>query len=395
VVLWECLPPLTFRAVHVLAGHTQPCLHLAWSADDRYLLTASNDRTVRLWAPPSEQPVHVFTKHTEPVTSVGWLRDARRFISAGFDKCLHLWHVDGTELWRWELQSRVQDVGISCDSSQMLVVDSDRNLKVFDIDSRRELPGLPESDAVTSVCASQLREEVLVNVAQQVSSLLQGPVIRLWDLAARRVTQRYLGHSQGRFVVRSCFGGPREEFVFSGSEDAQIYIWHRHCGSLLGVLPGHGATVNSVCWTSALYEGGSTHSPWLVSASDDRTLRIWASGPQGPTIEPEPQAEPPATQVGPSPPEEPLPAEATWHPPPPPGPAPAPQAGPQVYADEEVEQEEETEGEEEEAPAEAAASAVADGRGGEPPEAPGEDTEEDSEEEEEEDEYEEADYEGG
>merc|ERR1719188_2566362 len=161
------------------------------------------------------------------------------------------------------------------DGTRMLVVDSNRNLKVFDIPSRRELPSLPESDAVTSVCSSRLREEVLVNIAQQVSTLQQGPVIRLWDLASRRVVQRYLGHFQGRFVVRSCFGGPHEEFVLSGSEDAQVYIWHRHYGSLLHVLPGHASTVNAICWAQGQDESG----PWLVSASDDHTLRVWSADP--------------------------------------------------------------------------------------------------------------------
>jgi len=82
-------------------------------------------------------------------------------------------------------------------------------------------------------------------------------------------------------VVRSCFGGPREEFVFSGSEDAQVYIWHRHYGSLLQVLAGHTAAVNSVCWSSARGEGG----PWLISTADDHTLRVWSAGSEASSME--------------------------------------------------------------------------------------------------------------
>lgn len=278
VILWECNTPANFRVACTLAGHTEPCSHIAWSGNDEYILTASNDHTVRLWAMPCHQPPRVFARHCEAVTGIGWLLDSKRFISAGFDKCIYLWNVEGAELHRWEIPSRVQDIGITSDGVRMIVVDSDRNLKIIDICSHKELLALPESDVVTSVCTSRLREEVLVNIAQQVSTLQQGPVIRLWDLAARRVAQRYFGHFQGRFVIRSCFGGPREEFVFSGSEDAQVYIWHRHYGSLLQVLQGHTSTVNSVCWTHA-QDNEVTTSSWLISTADDHTIRIWGASP--------------------------------------------------------------------------------------------------------------------
>eukprot|EP00913_Durusdinium_trenchii_P032571 g30493.t1 len=66
-------------------------------------------------------------------------------------------------------------------------------------------------------------------------------------------------------------GFPEEqEMVVSGSEDAQVYIWHRHYGSLLQVLAGHSATVNTVCWVRA-----EKDNAWLISASDDGTLRVW------------------------------------------------------------------------------------------------------------------------
>jgi len=159
------------------------------------------------------------------------------------------------------------------DGSKLLVADSDKGVKVFDVQTRNVLMSLPESDAITSICVSRLRDELLVNVAQHVSALQEGPSVRLWDLTSRRVLQRYLGHFQSRFVVRSCFAGDREEMVVSGSEDAQVYIWHRHYGTLLQVLAGHSATVNTVCWV----RGAEKDTAWLISASDDGTLRVWGS----------------------------------------------------------------------------------------------------------------------
>ncbi|CAN6846005.1 unnamed protein product [Brassica oleracea var. botrytis] len=69
--------------------------------------------------------------------------------------------------------------------------------------------------------------------------------------------------------ISSCFGGYDEDFIASGSEDSQVYIWHvvkglRPCR----VLRGHSGAVNCVSWNPA-----DIHM--LALGSDDRTIRIW------------------------------------------------------------------------------------------------------------------------
>ena len=78
------------------------------------------------------------------------------------------------------------------------------------------------------------------------------------------------GERAGRFVVRATFGGSSDAFVASGAEDSQVYVWRRDGGQLLSVLRGHAGCVNAVAWSAAV-------PGLLASASDDRTLRLWAS----------------------------------------------------------------------------------------------------------------------
>lgn len=114
--------------------------------------------------------------------------------------------------------------------------------------------------AVTSLCLSRDGRHALVNT--------MGNEIHLWDLAQPSIVRRFAGHKQGRFVIRAAFGGADESYVVSGSEDSQVYIWHRHSGSLLEVLPGHSGAVNAVCWSPV--------TCIFASASDDHTVRVWA-----------------------------------------------------------------------------------------------------------------------
>ena len=80
--------------------HTEDVVDMSWS-DTGYLLTASLDKTVRLWHPTKPISLHMF-KHADAVTSVCFHPSQDKyFLSGGFDKKIRIWDITSGRVVAW------------------------------------------------------------------------------------------------------------------------------------------------------------------------------------------------------------------------------------------------------------------------------------------------------
>src|SRR4051794_25740031 len=81
-----------------IKAHEQFVRSIAAIEDDTArMLTASQDKTIRLWDTTgvgSTEPLRTFSGHTYPVTSLCVLPDGRRFASCGQDNCVRIWDLE-------------------------------------------------------------------------------------------------------------------------------------------------------------------------------------------------------------------------------------------------------------------------------------------------------------
>ncbi|XP_009631025.1 WD repeat-containing protein 26 homolog isoform X1 [Nicotiana tomentosiformis] len=262
VIIWEVKLDGLFCMKHQFSGHQKPVSYMSWSPDDHQLLTCGVEEVVRRWDIESGECTHIYEKNGLGLISCGWAPDGKRILCGVTDKSISMWDLEGKELecWKGHRTIRISDLGITSDGQHIVSVCKDNMILLFGWESKAEKV-IQEDQTITSFVLSMDSKYLLVSLWNQ--------EIHLWNIEGTvKLISKYKGHKRSRFVVRSCFGGLGQAFVASGSEDSQVYIWHRSSGELIETLAGHSGTVNCVSWNPA-------NPHMLASASDDHTIRIW------------------------------------------------------------------------------------------------------------------------
>ncbi|KAJ5664932.1 uncharacterized protein N7477_007380 [Penicillium maclennaniae] len=252
-----------FRVLQRLDDHASGVAFASWSPDDSKLITCSQDKKARVWNVENGRCLLTIDHHSDPVTAAAWAADGESFVTASLDLGAQLchWSIRGTSLHKWKGGFRVQDCALSQDGRRLVAADTDSKIHVFDFQTYEEVICFPVSSKPTSVTISRDSKHMLVSLAEG--------EIQLLEMDTSIVIRRFSGQKQGEFVIRSTFGGADENFVVSGSEDSQVYIWHKENGKHVETLGGHvSGCVNSISWNP-------TNATMFASAGDDCAVRIW------------------------------------------------------------------------------------------------------------------------
>ncbi|XP_038898395.1 WD repeat-containing protein 26 homolog [Benincasa hispida] len=261
-IIWEVNSSGKVSLKHKLSGHQKPISLVSWSPDDSQLLTCGVEEAIRRWDVSSGKCLHVYEKAGFGLVSCGWFPDGKSILAGINDKSICMWDLDGKELDSWKGQRilKISDLEITDDGKKIITICRETAILLLDREAKIDR-WIEEDQVITSFRLSKDNKFLLVNLLNQ--------EIHLWSLVGEpNLVSKYKGHKHTRFVIRSCFGGLEESFIASGSEDSQVYIWHRGSGALIEALPGHSGSVNCVSWNP-------TNPHMLASASDDHTIRIW------------------------------------------------------------------------------------------------------------------------
>jgi len=82
------------KPIAKLKGHADMVTSAAFSPDGARVVTASFDRTARVWSAADGKPIAELKGHAGPVTSAAFSPDGARVVTASYDHTARVWHLE-------------------------------------------------------------------------------------------------------------------------------------------------------------------------------------------------------------------------------------------------------------------------------------------------------------
>lgn len=237
----------------------KPITALVFSKDRKYIASASENKTIKLWNAETGQLVRRIEEQGNGVLSLAFSPDSQYLASSSWSNSISLWNVKTGKLVR-RLKGHVKAVNsISFSRSGKLLASAsfDKTVRVWDVATGNHI-------SVMSGHSGEVHVVAFSPDGTFIASGARDKTIRLWDVRSGTQTHKLDGHSS--WVTALAFS-PKGDYLATGSIDRTIKLWDLISYQEAATLEGHESTINSLAF--------SVYGTSLLSSSDDNTLRVW------------------------------------------------------------------------------------------------------------------------
>lgn len=204
-----------------LYAHSGTVYSSCFTHDDRYLLTCSEDTTVRLWDPSSAKNKVVYRGHAYPVWCVCMSSFSLYFATGSYDKTARLWSTERTYPLRTFAGHHGDVEGVCFHKNASYLATADKTIRLWDLSSGKTVRLMLGHWAAASTLAFSPNGKNLASSGEDGR-------IRLWDIASGGLIKEMRGHEG---AVYSMDFSPDGSMLVSGGMDSCLRVWNARTAS--------------------------------------------------------------------------------------------------------------------------------------------------------------------
>ncbi|ETO29944.1 WD-40 repeat protein, partial [Reticulomyxa filosa] len=252
-----------FKPLKVLQGHLSPINSIKFSPDGICFVSASQDKTIRIWNMRLGKEIHILLGHLDAVNDARFSPTCESIVSCSDDKTVRLWDVDlGKEkkILEGHLGS-ISRVQFSPDGKMLVSSSSDGTIRLWDVVSGRELQCLQEIPNIVTDVQFSPDGQTVVSLAKDFAIVIwdtirlqfsfdgcllcvaDGETIRLLNVKSGREIKKLLRHSGN---INDVQFSPDGKTIVSCSNDNAIQLWDLKSGLEIQELNGHSNSVTGI-----------------------------------------------------------------------------------------------------------------------------------------------------
>ncbi|KAL3877675.1 hypothetical protein ACJMK2_035346 [Sinanodonta woodiana] len=215
------------RTTRMFVGHTKDVMSVAFSADNRQIVSGARDKSIKLWNTLGVCKYTIQDEgHSDWVSCVRFSPNTQNpiIVSSGWDKMVKVWNLTNCKLKtnHYGHTGYLNCVTVSPDGSLCASGGKDGQAMLWDLNEAKHLYTLDGGDTINALCFSPNRYWLCAAT---------GPSIKIWDLEGKVVVDELRQE-----VIRTsskaeppqciCLAWSADgQTLFAGYTDNMIRVW--------------------------------------------------------------------------------------------------------------------------------------------------------------------------
>lgn len=249
---------MSYDSTSLKQRHKSKVYSVITTSDNRYVISASADKTIRVWNMAESKLEMVFKEHNKAVRALCITKDDRYIISASYDNTVRIFDLE-TQSQLCVLEGHtceVNCVNLTHDNKYIISSSNDSSTLIWSFESKSFLSIIHEYSKV--LCQAISKDD------KYLFSGSYDHKITIWNLQEMSEEATMVGHTG---CIFSLVVNNANTHLYSGSEDHCIRIWKLEDWTIESILHGHSECV----WSLDI----DISDRYLVSGSYDKTVRVW------------------------------------------------------------------------------------------------------------------------